>query len=69
MRIGFRSPSLKRSIRARTTGRIKRAMKKTTRPFYGKKGIGFVKSPKRAVKNALYRRTTFGLRDIMRWFK
>ncbi len=28
-------------------------------PFYGKRGMGFVHDPKRAVRGAIYRRTTF----------
>lgn len=66
MKIGFRTPSLKKSIRARTTGKLKRKIKKATNPFYGKKGAGFVKNPKRSVKNKIYRKTTFGIGDIFR---
>lgn len=69
MKIGFRKPSIKKSLRARTTGKLKRKVKKAVNPFYGKKGIGFVKNPKRAVKNKIYRKTTFGLSDILKWFK
>lgn len=68
MKVGFRTPSLKKSIRARTTGKIKRKIKKSVNPFYGKKGVGFVKNPKRAIKNKIYRKTTFGLSDIFKWF-
>lgn len=39
MKFGLRTPSLKKSFRARTTGRAKRAVKKTLIPGYGKKGI------------------------------
>ena len=67
MKIGFRTPSLKKSIRARTTGKIKRKMKKSINPFYGKKGMGFIKNPKRAIKNKIYHKTTFGLGDVFRW--
>lgn len=37
MKFGFRKPSVKKSIKARTTGRIKRTVKKTINPLYGKK--------------------------------
>ena len=37
MKFGFRTPSLKKSIKSRTTGRIKRIAKKATNPLYGKK--------------------------------
>lgn len=67
MKIGFRTPSLKKSIRARTTGKYKRKIKRATNPFYGKKGVGFIKNPKRSIKNKIYKRTTFGTRDIFRW--
>lgn len=67
MKIGFRTPSLKRSIKARTTGRLKRSIKRSVNPLYGKKGMGFVKNPKRAVKNKIYRKTTFGLGDLFKW--
>ncbi|MBC2681411.1 hypothetical protein GSS87_03195 [Corynebacterium sp. 4HC-13] len=59
MKFGMRKPSLKRSIKARTTGRANLALKRSVDPLYGKKGVGFVKNPKRSVKNAVYERTTF----------
>lgn len=37
MKFGLRTPSLKRSLKARTTGRAKRAVKKALIPGYGKK--------------------------------
>ena len=64
--IGLRKPSVKKSVRARTTGRVKRSVKGAVIPWYGKKGVGFVKNPKRSVKGAIYRRTTFGWRDLFR---
>ncbi|QOQ39819.1 hypothetical protein HLG82_01365 [Trueperella pecoris] len=54
---------MKRSIKARTTGRAKRAVKKATIAGYGKKGMGFVKNPSRSIKNAAYKRTTFSFWD------
>ena len=66
MKIGLRKPSLKKSIKASTTGKLKRKINKMINPFYGKKGVGFVKNPKRSVKNAIYHRTTFGIKDIFR---
>ena len=59
MKIGVRKPSLKKSFKARTTGRIKRKIKRTVNPFYGKKGLGFIKNPKKAIYNKIYRKTTF----------
>ena len=66
MRIGMRKPSVKRMIKARTTDRAKRAVKRAVIPGYGRRGMGFVKNPKRAVKGAIYRRTTFSVWDLFR---
>lgn len=37
MKFGMRTPSIKKSIKARTTGKAKRAVKKALIPGYGKK--------------------------------
>ena len=66
MKFGMRKPSFKKSLKARTTGKIKRSVKKATIPGYGKKGMGYVKNPKRAVKNKVYHKTTFGLKDLFK---
>ena len=47
MKMGLRTPSLKKSLKARTTGRAKRAIKRAVIPAYGKKGTGFIKNPKK----------------------
>ena len=59
----------KKSIKARTTGKIKRDIKRAIIPGYGKKGMGWVKDPERAMKNKVYNKTTFGLKDIFNLFK
>ena len=69
MKIGFRTPSIKKSVKARTTGKLKRKIKKNVIPFYGKKGSGIVKSPKKAIYNKVYNKTSFGLNDIFKIFK
>lgn len=66
MRIGMRKPSLKKSFRARTTGKAKRRIKKAINPLYGKKGVGFIKNPKKSVKNKIYKKTTFSLWDLFK---
>ena len=66
MKTGIRKPNVKKSISARTTGKVKRAVKKSVNPMYGKKGVGFVKDPAKSVKNAVYRRTTVGVSDIVK---
>lgn len=60
MKIGFRKPSIKKSISARTKGRAKRAVKKAIIPGYGKRGMGWITNPKKAAYNKVYRKTTFG---------
>lgn len=58
MKFGFRKPSLKKTIKARTTGAIKRKAKGAVNPLYGKKGMGFIKDSERSVKNKIYKKTT-----------
>lgn len=66
MKFGMRKPSLKRSLKARTTGRAKRAVKKALIPGYGKKGMGWLKSPKKAAYNKIYKKTSFSLFDLFK---
>jgi hypothetical protein len=66
MKFGMRKPSVTRSLKARTTGRAKRAVKRSVIPGYGKPGMGVVKNPKRAARNAVYKRTTFSIWDLFR---
>lgn len=66
MKIGIRKPSLKRSLKARSTSKWKRQMKKVVIPGYGQKGIGWIKNPKKALYNKVYHKTTFGLSDIVK---
>ena len=66
MKFGMRKPSLKKSFKARTTGKAKRAIKKAVIPGYGKKGSGWVKNPKNAAYNKVYKKTTFGLSDLFK---
>jgi len=58
MRFGYRKPSPKKILRAHTTGKYIRKAKSTINPYYGKKGIGWVKSPHRAISNKIYHKTT-----------
>ena len=66
MIFGLRTPSLKKSFKARTTGRAKRAIKKALIPGYGKKGMGWIKNPKKAAYNKIYRKTSFSIWDIFK---
>lgn len=69
MKFGLRTPSLKKMITGRTSGRVKRAMKKSINPIYGKKGIGLITKPKKAVYNKIYKKTSFGLSNLFNFFK
>lgn len=66
MKIGIRKPSIKKAVKAKTVGKAKRAVKKAVNPVYGKKGAGLAKDPKRAVKNKVYKKTTVGVKDILK---
>ena len=66
MKIGMRTPNFKKSIKAKTTGKIKRKIKKALIPGYGKKGMGWVKDPKRAAYNKVYNKTSFSLFDLFK---
>ncbi len=66
MKIGMRKPSIKKSFKARTTGKAKRAVKKALIPGYGKKGIGWFKNPKKAMYNKIYKKTTFSIFDLFK---
>lgn len=58
MKIGIRTPSIKKSLKARTTGKLKRAVKRTYNPIYGEKGAGIVNNPKKAIYNKVYSKVT-----------
>jgi hypothetical protein len=65
MKIGMRKPSPMKSFKARTTGKWKRQVKRAIIPFYGKKGTGFIKNPKKAIYNKIYHKTTFSIFDVL----
>lgn len=62
----MRKPSIKKSISARTTGKAKRTVKKSVIPSYGKKGSGWIKDPKKAAYNKVYKRTSFSFWDLFK---
>jgi hypothetical protein len=66
MKIGMRKPSIKKSLKARTTGKLKRSIKRAIIPGYGKKGMGWIRNPKRALYNKIYRRTSFSVGDLFK---
>jgi hypothetical protein len=61
MKFGIRTPSITRSIRARTTGALKRTIKRSVNPLYGKKGTGWIRNPRKASYNKVYNKTSIGL--------
>lgn len=65
MKFGVRKPNLKTSFKARTTGRVKRTMKRTINPLYGKKGMGWVNNPRKALYNKVYRKTTISAFSLL----
>lgn len=65
MKIGIRKPSAKKIFKARTTSQLKRTIKKSVNPLYGKKGMG-IRKPKKALYNKVYKKTSF---DIFKFFK
>lgn len=66
MKFGMRKPSVKKSLKARTTGKAKRKVKKAVIPVYGKNGTGIIKNPKKAVYNKVYKKTTFSFWGIFK---
>ncbi len=66
MKFGMRKPSITKSLKARTTTKYKRKVKKALIPGYGKKGMGWVKNPKKAAYNKVYKKTTFSLWDLFK---
>lgn len=63
MKFGFRTPSLKRRVSARTS------WKRAVRHSMGIKvprGMGAITNPKRALYNKIYRKTTFGVEGLAR---
>lgn len=66
MKFGMRKPSIKKSISVRTTGKIKRSIKKVIIPGYGKKGTGWIKNPKKAAYNKIYNKTSFSIKKLFK---
>ena len=65
MKVGIRTPSIKKSVSARTTGKFNRAVKSSINPLYGKKGMGWINDPKRAAYNKIYNKTTVSAKELI----
>lgn len=61
MRFGIRKPSLRKSIAARTS--IKRMVRSKVRV---PRGYGFLSSPKKALYNRVYKRSSFSIRSLFK---
>jgi len=66
MKLGMRTPNIKKSFKARTSGRMKRKLNAAVNPLYGKKGMGYIRNPKKALYNKVYRKTTFSVVDLIK---
>ncbi|MDO4411555.1 hypothetical protein [Cutibacterium sp.] len=66
MKLGIRTPSLSKSISARTRGRVTRIVKRTLIPGYGRKGMGWLRDPRRAAYHKVYRKTTIRFGDLFK---
>lgn len=66
MKLRMRKPSVKKSLRAMTTGKLKRSLKKSINPFYGKKGTGLVTNPKKSIYNKVYKKTSFSIFNLFK---
>ena len=66
MKFGIRKPNIEKSIKARTTGKINRKIKKSVNPLYGKKGVGVIHNPKKSLYDKVYRKTSFSIFDIFK---
>lgn len=66
MKVGMRTPNLKKRLKANTTAKAKRAMKSAINPLYGKKGMGLINDPKKAVYNKVYNKTTVSADKVVK---
>lgn len=64
MKVGVRKPSIKKSISAKTKGKATRAIKRSIDPTYGRKGVGIIKDPKKAIYNKIYNKATIDIREL-----
>lgn len=58
MKYGYRTPNIKKSISAKSAGKVSRSINKTANPVYGKKGMGYINNPEKALYNKIYNKTT-----------
>ncbi len=61
MKFGFRIPSIRKRIAARTS--VKRFVRQSL-GLKAPRGWGWITNPKKALYNRIYNRTTFGIEDL-----
>lgn len=61
MKVGIRTPNIEKSIKARTTGKIDRKIKRSINPLYEKKGMGYINNPQKSVYNKVYNKTSVSI--------
>ena len=66
MKFGMRKPSIRKSIAARTS--VKRYIRHSL-GVKATRGWGWITNPKKALYNRVYRKTTFSIFDIFKFFK
>jgi hypothetical protein len=66
VKFGMRKPSIKKSIAARTS--VKRYIRHSL-GVKAPRGWGWITNPKKALYNKVYRKTTFSIFDIFKFFK
>nr|WP_094546006.1 hypothetical protein [Petroclostridium xylanilyticum] len=66
MKFGMRKPSIRKSIAARTS--VKRYIRHSL-GVKAPRGWGWITNPKKALYNKVYRKTTFSIFDIFKFFK
>lgn len=65
MKFGIRKVNVKTRVKARTTGKLKREVKRTVNPLYGQKGMGLVNDPEKSLYNKVYRNTTISVDELL----
>ena len=69
MKFGMRKFSPKKRLGGAFKAKGTKSLKRMFIPGYGRKGSGWIKNPKRAAYNYLYKRTTVGLEDLFKTSK
>jgi hypothetical protein len=66
MKIGLRTPSISKRVKARTTAKIKRKPKGAVNPLYGVKGMGYAKKPGAGGEEQNLQETSFDVFKVLK---